>query len=577
MASSIHGIAPPGPLDQRDTDVPPPRPRPDGNAVPAPGGRALARLLARAARALGRGEDEDALAAALDAWRTTRDEALADAIDALSDRFGARLDEMWRAAPGPAERHGVWLAAAAGGRPADVAGLLNRLFDDPTRARIVERLGALAKLPPDPRIARHLAIQMADPGTRANEAWRPFWKLALDIVRTTRDPRVSRWRAEITLRLRAQGGRWLDVDAVSSTFDAIPDEQETGGPREPSLRTFVASVLGSRRKPPVALGFEQVYARPDDDDARLVLADLLQETGDPRGELIALQLGGKRSAKRVRELLREHLGAWLGPLAAVVLPQTVVFERGFLSTCAVACNDERVAEDVLGRPEWATVRRLSLYTRGAQSWEVGVYPLLSAKTMLSLREVACLRPHALPEIKAPLALTKLHVNLFGPWILPLLEGAAPFLPALEELDLGFFGGASAPFAEAVLTSPLVRQQRMLTVELLSENVKVEWLRAARRFASSTIAIRGADERSGWSWKLEDDVLSGNFTHRGRALRPWDQRLPPLRHAHAMIDAVGWLRRVHLTSDGAVTIDAETLAREVERLRRSCDELTVAIG
>ena len=45
----------------------------------------------------------------------------------------------------------------------------------------------------------------------------------------------------------------------------------------------------------------------------------------------------------------------------------------------------------------------------------------------------------------------------------------------------------------------------------------------------------------------------------------------------MIDAVGRLRRVHLTSDGAVTIDAETLAREVDRLRRSCDELTVAIG
>ncbi len=49
--------------------------------------------------------------------------------------------------------------------------------------------------------------------------------------------------------------------------------------------------------------FAEVYARPDDDAPRLVLADHLLELGDPRGEFLALQLAkGKPtpSARRKR-------------------------------------------------------------------------------------------------------------------------------------------------------------------------------------------------------------------------------------------------------------------------------------
>jgi uncharacterized protein (TIGR02996 family) len=78
----------------------------------------------------------------------------------------------------------------------------------------------------------------------------------------------------------------------------------------------------------------EIVASPDDDSVRAVLADLLMAAGDPRGELISLQLLPAEDAAatdrqdRIQELLREHVGAWLGPLREVALAAR--FERGFL-------------------------------------------------------------------------------------------------------------------------------------------------------------------------------------------------------------------------------------------------------
>src|ERR1043165_4092328 len=68
----------------------------------------------------------------------------------------------------------------------------------------------------------------------------------------------------------------------------------------------------------------EIKDRPDDDTPRLVLADWLQDRGDPRGELIALDIercrlreGDPRHAElwqRERRLLCEHSFDWLGPL-----------------------------------------------------------------------------------------------------------------------------------------------------------------------------------------------------------------------------------------------------------------------
>ena len=67
-----------------------------------------------------------------------------------------------------------------------------------------------------------------------------------------------------------------------------------------------------------------IAADLDDDGPRLVLADWLAERGDPRGELVHLQLARaamlagddriKQTDKRIEELLDEHGDRWLGRL-----------------------------------------------------------------------------------------------------------------------------------------------------------------------------------------------------------------------------------------------------------------------
>jgi hypothetical protein len=73
----------------------------------------------------------------------------------------------------------------------------------------------------------------------------------------------------------------------------------------------------------------------DDDDARGVLADLLQADGNARGELMALQLlpadpdNAPARRARIRELIAEYSHAWLGPLRDYASGAS--FERGMVT------------------------------------------------------------------------------------------------------------------------------------------------------------------------------------------------------------------------------------------------------
>jgi uncharacterized protein (TIGR02996 family) len=84
----------------------------------------------------------------------------------------------------------------------------------------------------------------------------------------------------------------------------------------------------------IAKLWDEVVASPSDDGVRAVLADLLQAAGDPRGELISLQLLSAEDAAaidrqdRIQQLVRGHAGDWLGPLRNIALAAR--FDRGFL-------------------------------------------------------------------------------------------------------------------------------------------------------------------------------------------------------------------------------------------------------
>lgn len=112
--------------------------------------------------------------------------------------------------------------------------------------------------------------------------------------------------------------------------------------------------------------FDAVYADPVADGPRAVLADALQERGDPRGEFIALQLAKLQSkpsaaaTRRERSLLTKHRRAWLGPLADVVNEPNSTWARGFLDTVVAELSDDTPVD-----PIWNTVRSLRI---------VGGYP-----------------------------------------------------------------------------------------------------------------------------------------------------------------------------------------------------------
>lgn len=124
---------------------------------------------------------------------------------------------------------------------------------------------------------------------------------------------------------------------------------------------------------PAADPLAPVWKAPDDDELRQVVADLLGERGDPRGELITLQLLATPDAKqrsRARALLDEHAVAWLGAIAKLTLGGSSLFERGFPVTVALdrRAVPRREWEAALAAPQWATIRTLRVSILHTPKW-----------------------------------------------------------------------------------------------------------------------------------------------------------------------------------------------------------------
>lgn len=123
---------------------------------------------------------------------------------------------------------------------------------------------------------------------------------------------------------------------------------------------------------------EAIYADPADHGSRAVYADWLLERGDPRGELIALQLlrdHGEPQRARMLELEAAPARAWLGPIAEACT--AVWFDAGFPvggvvdAERLIACRDA---------PEWRTFRALTFARAQAIPLE-----LIGAPTLRNLR------------------------------------------------------------------------------------------------------------------------------------------------------------------------------------------------
>lgn len=122
------------------------------------------------------------------------------------------------------------------------------------------------------------------------------------------------------------------LEVLARDPDPLPEGRVTLRAGHPIWAAVLAAEVPEETEVAEPIDLEEVlasvYASPDDDGPRLVLADLLQEAGDPRGAFIVKQIS-KPGARGTKSLVKKHLADWLGDLEPGVARSSVVFERGF--------------------------------------------------------------------------------------------------------------------------------------------------------------------------------------------------------------------------------------------------------
>jgi uncharacterized protein (TIGR02996 family) len=461
--------------------------------------------LAKALTALEDGEDKAALLALLEVWRSTRAPTVIPAIETLSARL-TKSQPPIKGVKGKSDRQ-TWLDVAARRDPLTVGRLLEAM---PESIYVIERMEVLAKWEGDPRITTALLRWLAQsPFPRAT------FPALLPPLEAQRDPRAA---AAIQAYVKAGSrdalsrfGRatWKLLPPLAERTAAWPAAKPIDEALLAKLTTRLATPPPARKEIDPAALFAAVYENPEDDSARLVLADLLQERGDPRGELIALQVArhqaGGKPTPRERELVKTWGRQWLGPLGAAFLNEGLAYTRGFVSAGRLGGSAEP------GSPGWATVEHLELGERGDSS-------VLLSPQLRSLRHVGGVAGWHLESIvrggrELRWRSLELRLNEYLRYARVLI-GAAEIFTSLERLELispdvdparltelvqarvtrGVTDLAiSFPASRAgqILTSPSVQRLQTLTLYLTSG--------AALRFQPATRAITIAFTEADSRW------------------------------------------------------------------------------
>ncbi|MCE9673231.1 TIGR02996 domain-containing protein [Myxococcus stipitatus] len=393
----------------------------------------LTTKLGEALAAFERHDEEEALGVLLETWRSFRDVHLADLIDRLSDRL----------------TDGLSLADSAG---MSMRTSRRKVLDLPLMRRALKQALTLNHAP--------AVMQRLD----QFRVWPPHFPDAFTV-----DPRLSytlldaaRHRLASDPAVGPRIFQMLEAIADPRTLDGIERLQQGSGPRSAAFEAAAIPLLQqikSRRPPPPSaeaaarladwskalsrredleerhaplreelLG--RVYAAPEDMAARLVLADHLQETGDPRGEFISSQLLPGASRARIEQLLQKYAPWWEAPLGPLVQRESTRFERGF----PVAARLVSRARQVLSEPgtAWRTVRELD--TAGIDTRELAKWlshPNLSNVT--TLRRVGPVLARELVDRESPVRNLSL-VGALNPAHPSLLDQLA-LLPRLTRVVL----------------------------------------------------------------------------------------------------------------------------------------------
>jgi|GEM_PF-2149395 len=320
-------------------------------------------------RGLGLGDFDQALGLMLKEWDRTRSPVLAALIQEVSDRATRSLPPV----PSLPQKNALrdWVELARLKRPADVGRLLVSLRQvmavGPSRLAI-PRLDELLAMPPDPRVAVGIFEALRGP----IKGWSDKGYVRAVKVLLRHGDVSQAAELEAALDVRSEDYMSLDDRARFDKVDAA--WRERAALADPSVEDVVAvrAMLADAPDPVAAAApildadafLRAIYADPGSDERRAVYADYLGEHGDPRGELITLQLereagrGSPASEKREKALLKAHQSAWLGPLAADIVIGETEWRRGFPVATKTKMAKLYQVEASCIRPDWATFERI---------------------------------------------------------------------------------------------------------------------------------------------------------------------------------------------------------------------------
>lgn len=345
--------------------------------------------------ALRAGSGAQALDALLIAWRQMRAPEIAAQIEALSVRLSREPLPKTKTQKAHLT---AWIDRARQRDPADIALLLAEIDAIWQRARPSQMVPALEELierEPDPRLG-HRAVRWIEDQIGRGSFNDKLWRRLTHLVVATGDPATSKPLEQV--QGKSRGNRWLHgwigsrlPRAVARLDESIP-QHEPLGIEDRRRCDEIAFLLDTVELDPArdvrkvddathTELLEAVWNDPHDDGLRLVLADALTEAGDPRGELISLQVGRlgreptRRGMARERALIREHGASWIGGLARLTYKRSWRFARGFLVACELKpLKALRIAAEA-HHPEWATVERI-VFSKPGPRWTSMVTPAM---------------------------------------------------------------------------------------------------------------------------------------------------------------------------------------------------------
>lgn len=364
--------------------------------------RTLNELLGLAVESFAQCDEEEVLRLLLDAWRESRSVRIATLVQKLSDRLTLGLPPC-----GP-------LSTAFSGaqpRPTGIPRILDWLrsiANEEDAGALVHWLQVVRKWPEDPRLIPVLRTLARWPVARDVDVIAALRDLFLHLG----DPRT----ADDSQALLQAMGSWTTYEEALARLQGrkdAPSALPLDGALDTEARAACEALEGAlaqreeaetRQAPLRDMLLARVYAHPDDDAARLVLADHLLEQGDPLGEFIMLQCAARPDGARIRELLSRHEVAWQAPLGPLIRHKATRFERGFPVAVRLSFAGQ---EWPAPGPAWGTVREIDgalMVTPRAAGWFA--HPHLHAVTFLR-----GMRPTFVPHLGAyPLPVRRLELS-----------------------------------------------------------------------------------------------------------------------------------------------------------------------